>query len=473
MTEKESKNVKANNTKMICITVVLVVLILAAAGVVIALQKGKTPATPTQQTTLSQTDDTTAGQTEPAPAETLPASEAQPTATTEAPQPTQAATQANSWETAPADKLYRPDKSSFINQYQAVVFCTDVNVQDYVKMRYGPSKAHFDTVGISIDNYGTVTVETKSINGWTLCYAYGTEGWIRSDFIFRSEKEIPAALTSTTAAQRETACAGAYAVHVTGDYAGEPLNMRAKPDRTSALITTVPDGTTIWLGKETPVVNGWVQVTYSPDPYADDPVEYEGYILYQYLEHIDGEIGDKPVLYLYPEAKTEVQVKIKLADTVRFGCTYPAYQDGWQVTAMPDGTLINRADGLEYSYLFWDLLGSANYDFSSGFVVKGEDTAAFLQKTLAKIGLTPREANEFIVYWLPKMQNNAYNLISFQTAAYTDSVQLDITPQPDSLLRVFMAYRKLDKPVSVPEQTITPFERRGFAAVEWGGAEVE
>ena len=36
------------------------------------------------------------------------------------------------------------------------------------------------------------------------------------------------------------------------------------------------------------------------------------------------------------------------------------------------------------------------------------------------MGLTPREYNEFIVYWLSKMQHNAYNLIAFQGSEYTD-----------------------------------------------------
>ena len=45
-------------------------------------------------------------------------------------------------------------------------------------------------------------------------------------------------------------------------------------------------------------------------------------------------------------------------------------------------------------------------DFSRGFVVRGSDTAAFLREKLAYMGLTPREYNEFIVYWLPRMQNN-------------------------------------------------------------------
>ncbi len=106
-------------------------------------------------------------------------------------------------------------------------------------------------------------------------------------------------------------------------------------------------------------------------------------------------------------------------------------------------------------------------------MVKGSETAEFLETKLAELGLDAKEANEFIVYWLPSMQDNPYNLITFQTDKYTDSAKLHITPEPDSILRVFMAYKALDKPIEIEEPTITPFERTGFTVVEWGGSEVE
>ncbi|MBQ7264022.1 MAG: DUF4339 domain-containing protein [Synergistaceae bacterium] len=62
-------------------------------------------------------------------------------------------------------------------------------------------------------------------------------------------------------------------------------------------------------------------------------------------------------------------------------------------------------------------------------IVKGEDTARFLQDALSAMGLSPREYNEFIVYWLPKMQGNAYDLIAFQGASYTDHARLTISPR--------------------------------------------
>ena len=114
----------------------------------------------------------------------------------------------------------------------------------------------------------------------------------------------------------------------------------------------------------------------------------------------------------------------------------------------------------------------AEWDFSQGFCIPGADTAAFLEDALAQLGLTEREANEFIIYWLPRMEGNAYNLISFQKEIYTDNAALTIDPMPDSLLRVFMAWKGLDKPVEVETQELNGFERVGFTVVEWGGVEI-
>lgn len=182
----------------------------------------------------------------------------------------------------------------------------------------------------------------------------------------------------------------------------------------------------------------------------------------------------KPVINLYPQ-KTE-KVSVKLDYKGKLATTYPAYNSsirGWNVIANPDGSLVNTADGKQYSYIFWE---GEEYNIpvniNEGFVVKGSDTAQFLQYSLAKLGLTPKEYNEFVVYWLPEMQNNPYNLIHFAGKEYTDIAPLTITPKPDSMLRVFMTYKPLNEPVKVKEQVLKPFNRTGFAVVEWGGSEI-
>lgn len=178
---------------------------------------------------------------------------------------------------------------------------------------------------------------------------------------------------------------------------------------------------------------------------------------------------EKPVIYLYPQEETTVSVELDYQG--RLTTTYPAYQNGWTVTARPDGTLTDAA-GREYYCLFWEGIDDAEYDLSSGFVIAGNETAAFLEDALTKLGLTDAEANEFLIYWLPRMEGNPYNLISFQQEAYTETAKLHISPAPDTLLRVFMAWKPLAKPIVIPSQDLSAPNRSGFTVVEWGGCQV-
>ena len=178
----------------------------------------------------------------------------------------------------------------------------------------------------------------------------------------------------------------------------------------------------------------------------------------------------KPVIYLYP--REEIRVSVNLDYAGRLTAAYPTYGTGWDVIASPDGTLTDLETGREYYCLFWEGITDAEYDFSSGFCVPGEETEKFLEDALARLGLTDREANEFIIYWLPRMEENAYNLISFQTEAYTESAVLTVDPVPDTLIRVFMAWKGMNEPAELPPQRLEAPERTGFTVVEWGGTEL-
>ncbi len=119
-----------------------------------------------------------------------------------------------------------------------------------------------------------------------------------------------------------------------------------------------------------------------------------------------GAVAEKPVIYLYPEEGTDVDVSLSLAGEMT--CTYPAYGNGWHVTASPDGTLIDE-DGKAYYALYREGELKTEYDLTKGYCVAGSDTAAFLEEALNVRGLTAREANELIIYWLPQMQENEHD----------------------------------------------------------------
>lgn len=187
----------------------------------------------------------------------------------------------------------------------------------------------------------------------------------------------------------------------------------------------------------------------------------------------ESEMGEmaKPIIYLYPEKEMMVDVKLNLKGELTH--TYPAYNEGWSVLARPDGTLIDDK-GQSYYALYWEANQYSGFTMNEGFCVPGKKSAEFLEKALEEIGLNRREANEFIIYWLPYLAQNKYNLIHFSTAEYEDIAQLDVVPRPETMIRVMMVYQGLDQPQDIQPQNLSKIkkERKGFTVVEWGGSEV-
>ena len=190
-------------------------------------------------------------------------------------------------------------------------------------------------------------------------------------------------------------------------------------------------------------------------------------------------IQAKPIIYLYPESATKVNVKLGNPELIT--CSYPEYNKeiGWNIFAEPNGNL-NMENKNLYA-LYWE--GNSKYNKkieNDGFIVKGEDTSKFLEEKLKCLGLTDREAEEFIVYWLPQMEDNKYNYIRFETKEEIEkNMPLNIEPTPDTIIRVMMDWCEISSErkarmlqSTIAEQVIETPERRGFVVVEWGGTEI-
>jgi len=181
----------------------------------------------------------------------------------------------------------------------------------------------------------------------------------------------------------------------------------------------------------------------------------------------------KPIIYLYPTKESETSVK--LLNEERITCSYPKYIDGWNVLAKPNGDLIDLDTGRNLYSLYYESESVEKFNVSQeGFIVKGEDSAKFLEEKLAILGLTEREAQEFIIYWLPRLEINKYNYIRFATDnEINNNMPLEINPNPDTLIRVLMTFKGLESPIEVEEQNLVTPERIGFTVVEWGGTEIK
>lgn len=181
----------------------------------------------------------------------------------------------------------------------------------------------------------------------------------------------------------------------------------------------------------------------------------------------------KPIIYLYPTEETKVSVKLLKEDSLT--CTYPKYDGSWEVVAKPNGDLTYLSNGRELYALYYESKNNIKIDVQKdGFIVKSEDVAEFLEEKLEILGLNQREAEEFIIYWLPKLESNKYNYIRFATEEeINENMPLEINPKPDTIIRILMTYKGLDEPIDVEEQKLITPERKGFVAVEWGGTEIK
>ena len=189
-------------------------------------------------------------------------------------------------------------------------------------------------------------------------------------------------------------------------------------------------------------------------PFDDMPVDY------------------KPIIYLYPKVETEVTVKVGNPQNLTH--TYPKYKNEWQVLAKPNGDLKDIKTGRNLYALYWEGINTVKPNMNEGFIVKGEDTIKFLEEKLEILGLNEREAEEFIVYWLPKLESNKYNFIRFQTEEeINNNMPLEITPKPDTVIRIVMEFKKLENPIQIQEQKLITPQRTGFTVVEWGGTEIK
>ena len=190
----------------------------------------------------------------------------------------------------------------------------------------------------------------------------------------------------------------------------------------------------------------------------------------------------KPVLYVYPEREQSLTVFLDVEGEL--GTVYPApdeqvVADGhtrasWSVTASPDGTLTDEG-GRTYPSLFWD--GKMTLEApQQGFIVARADAVPFLEEKLALLGLTDKEAADFITFWAPQIRANEYTFVSFDASSYASQATYSYTDEagvpvePDTFIRVFMTIRAADANEVVTPQVFGPTPTRsGFTAVEWGG----
>jgi hypothetical protein len=188
-------------------------------------------------------------------------------------------------------------------------------------------------------------------------------------------------------------------------------------------------------------------------------------------------VAEKPVIYLYSDKPIDADISLQPKGEFLF--TYPAYENGWNVSLSQTGLEVNN---VQYPYLFWDgtikgLSFNTTAGELAGYFINTDSTIQFLEATLDALGLNSRERTDFITYWGPRLTAHNYASVQFFVGEeYANNVAaINVSPKPDAQLRVYMIFQGTDLPASpyrirVPE--FSRFERTGFTLVEWGGSEL-
>lgn len=192
-----------------------------------------------------------------------------------------------------------------------------------------------------------------------------------------------------------------------------------------------------------------------------------------YMMRADIEIMvDKPVIYLYPQKETEVELSLNIQGKPTF--YYPAYENGWKFNASPSGEL--SFGDKTYNYLFWESAQKLTFsqeELRTGFNVEKENVISFLEEKLDLAGLNSKEKADFITYWGPRLAANKLNFVRFEfNETCNRYAEIEMTPQPTEIYRIYMTWMPISEALDVKEQEIERYSRKGFTVLEWGGSEI-
>lgn len=179
----------------------------------------------------------------------------------------------------------------------------------------------------------------------------------------------------------------------------------------------------------------------------------------------------KPIIYLYPEFPTAIDVAVK--STGHVVISDPLYpENGWKgVLAYPNGNLSYQ--GKQYRELFYETDVDDFQKPKNGINISRKNIDKELSAILTKLGLNEFERKEFTDFWVPILENQEKPYIQFSLITGKAKEEIDkviIDPKPDTFIEILAYFKPLDKPFEGPKLEISSTPSRiGFTAVEWGG----
>jgi len=226
------------------------------------------------------------------------------------------------------------------------------------------------------------------------------------------------------------------------------------------------------------VSGGYEVITEHQGSACDGVNDYEEYSSYRLLVGENGKIIKrkllkhtkkkvqllkKPAIYLYPLTKQKIDVSLVINGAMIL--SIPPYNKGWSVMADRNGTIENK-----YDYLFYENRLKTIELNDEGWIKQGSELNGWFDIILPELGLNSRELEQFKEYWLKELnENKLYEIKLFSLSFLTKNMTLDISPKPDTLIRVMFHFKVIKKRYEIRSPKIITPKRSGFHVLEWGG----
>ena len=173
----------------------------------------------------------------------------------------------------------------------------------------------------------------------------------------------------------------------------------------------------------------------------------------------------KPAIYIYPEENDRFQIKLRLKNGTKITKSIPEYKSSWDVSVEKSGKIDSK-----YDYLFYEASIKKIPDISCGWCISQKNLRNELDDLLLKIGLNEQETEEFLNYWLNRLQDyKYYKIFPVVNQQLEEYVELEITPPAKTSFRVWFFFQGCDKLEELPSPQINKFVREGTTVIEWGG----
>jgi hypothetical protein len=177
----------------------------------------------------------------------------------------------------------------------------------------------------------------------------------------------------------------------------------------------------------------------------------------------------KPAIYLYPQTATPVHVSVEPKGFLTY--TKPQYPlGGWNIIAQPDGSILSN--GATYPYLYYEskIKDEAIVKPTNGYVIAYDQLSSFYTQILPRLGLSPKETNDFVEYWNNKLPKSPYYFVGIMNNSAINAIEpLQILPKPETIIRVRLYFEPLSTWKDVSQPDVSSVSRNGFTVVEWGG----